>query len=194
MKFIQTILLLLFPLSTFSQTWQKTYGNSGQNWGYAMLETYDKGYAILGSNEGQFGQSRLIKTDINGSVLWEKTIGFTSEAVPRAMEKTADGGLLIAGLEGKYHPSYTAFVMKINSCGETEWISIVGSPDFFDFPLKVTETRDGGIAVLVNDFSQPPLNSNSVLLIKLDNQGKELWRKNYLTQYRGPTPLSLIET
>ena len=61
---------------SYAQQWEYTYGGAGRQSGFKMLETYDNGFAILGLT-GPIGSDRifLIKTDINGNVLWTKTIG-----------------------------------------------------------------------------------------------------------------------
>ncbi len=66
----------------WSQTWPKYYGQSNRiDRSKDIIETYDKGYLILG---GYQAFSWLIKTDINGNILWEIIIDNYPRELPTA--------------------------------------------------------------------------------------------------------------
>jgi hypothetical protein len=49
---------------------------------HGVIESYDKGYLLLGKFGANYSKYNwLIKTDINGEVLWEKTIGDGQHAI-----------------------------------------------------------------------------------------------------------------
>ena len=65
-------LFYLFSLNLYSQSWQRYYGNfyPGYSPGTAV-ESYDKGYLIAGISGKPLFNTLLIKTDINGNILWQ---------------------------------------------------------------------------------------------------------------------------
>jgi hypothetical protein len=97
-------LLMLFYFFSFcctAQQWIKSYGQ-----GYSancVIEDYDKGYIILGTKTSNAGYCWIIKTDINGNILWNKKIGDGYNLMfANDVELTIDNGLIIAGTTSKY--------------------------------------------------------------------------------------------
>ena len=166
-----------------AQVWPKYYGlpNSKER-AKDIIEAYDKGYLILGSYP-QF--SWLIKTDINGNVLWEKIIdNYPREAATaQAIEVTADGGILLCGMAlSGFSNKNCPFVMKLNACGEKEWCKIFeGSPNAFPVANDIKETESGDIVLLVNQFGSIP--QETIHLFKLNAEGEVIWKKAYATMY-----------
>jgi len=80
--------------------WTKTYGGTGEDIGYAVQETSDGGYIVAGVTSS-FGEGLadvyLIKTDIDGDVVWIETYGGEYEEEGRSVQQTSDGGYIIAG-------------------------------------------------------------------------------------------------
>jgi len=52
-------------------TWQRTYGDSGEDVGHAVTETFDSGYVFCGSSQTN-GNSRIIRTNKYGEIIWNK--------------------------------------------------------------------------------------------------------------------------
>ena len=73
MKRLCLVLVLLFCIinSAYPQPWPKVISDCYERW---FIEAYDMGYFIIGPNANS-NYSRVIKTDINGDILWEKKIG-----------------------------------------------------------------------------------------------------------------------
>ena len=80
MKRIIKILLLLFIIQyCAAQQWPNIYGDYLRAHVRGSLEDYDKGYIIGGFLDNGNIPSKwlwLIKTDVNGEILWEKKFGF----------------------------------------------------------------------------------------------------------------------
>lgn len=186
-KIYFTVFIWLFCFfSVNAQVWPKYYGlpNSKER-AKDIIEAYDKGYLILGSYP-QF--SWLIKTDINGNVLWEKIIdNYPREAATaQAIEVTADGGILLCGMAlSGFSNKNCPFVMKLNACGEKEWCKIFeGSPNAFPVANDIKETESGDIVLLVNQFGSIP--QETIHLFKLNAEGEVIWKKAYATMYNYP--------
>ena len=169
-----------------AQVWPKYYGlpNSKER-AKDIIEAYDKGYLILGSYP-QF--SWLIKTDINGNVLWEKIIDNEPNPVGTAVALTSssDGGILVCGIAlSGFSNKYCPFVMKLNACGEKEWCKIFeGSPNAFPIATDIKETDIGDIVVLVKMFGSSP--QETIHLFKLNVYGDVLWKEAYATMHSYP--------
>lgn len=69
---IISIFVVLPLLSTGQQWWEITISNNNFNYSSIRFDkSYDEGIVI--SSRADLNKSLMIKTDINGAVLWEKT-------------------------------------------------------------------------------------------------------------------------
>jgi len=80
--------------------WTQTYGGTGGDIAYSLVETSDGGYAIAGYTRS-FGAGWddfwLIKTDANGNMEWNQTYGGEHYEDAYSLVETSDGGYAIAG-------------------------------------------------------------------------------------------------
>jgi hypothetical protein len=80
--------------------WTKTYGGSGQDWGFSIQQTLDNGYIITGhTNSYGAGEEDvwIIKTNENGDTVWTKTLGGSGNDWGYSIQQTLDGGYVITG-------------------------------------------------------------------------------------------------
>jgi len=180
-----TTILLLFSLQLVAQDdWERIYGDERSNVAYEVIETYDEGYMISGqimNSSGLATYGLLIKTDINGEVLWEKKVG----AVPPPgttgglfVKQTTDGGYIITGSLYKYDNNYDAFVLKLNACGEKEWSKIFFNPGSPEFGSSVEILDDGSILTMIAYWGDD-LGNDRVWLFKMAPDGEIIWQKVY---------------
>jgi hypothetical protein len=83
-----------------NQTWAKTFGGTGRDYGNVVKQTADGGYLIAGYtlSFGAGGDDLwIVKTDSTGTQLWTKTYGGTASDVAYSMDLTTDGGYVIVG-------------------------------------------------------------------------------------------------
>ena len=178
MKNILIIVFYFVSSVTSAQQWIKTYGPGYEaNW---IIEHYDRGNIILGTKTINQRYGWIIKTDINGTILWNKHIGNGNCIMSlNNVEKTFDNGLIISGTTTKYGNQQDAFIIKLNSCGDLVWCSDVYTPSISDdIGLRIKPTLDGGYILLgsYNDVN-PNLRTN---LFKFDNLGQLLWHQAFL--------------
>jgi len=80
--------------------WNKTYGGTGNDNGFHLLQTAAGGYAVIGSTVS-FGAGGsdvwLIETDSSGNMLWNIPYGGTGQDFGYSLVATSDGGYAIAG-------------------------------------------------------------------------------------------------
>ncbi|MFN0215914.1 MAG: T9SS type A sorting domain-containing protein [Saprospiraceae bacterium] len=74
------------------------------------------------------------------------------------------------------------FLIKINTLtGDTVWTKQYGKPDWHDFGRSMIKTIDGGFAIVGKTFqanNQPP---EKILLIKIDSNWNQVFRREYST-------------
>ena len=170
--------IFIFLGISHAQGWPKIY-SAIHAWGNYVIENYDKGYIILGTKQ-DYKYGWVIKTDINGNILWDKKIGDGQYIfAPKSIASTNDNGLIIAGTTTKYGNQQDAFILKLNSCGELDWCSDVYTPAIsYDLGWRVKPTTDQGY-VLLGEFND--LNQNlRTNLFKFDSEGSLLWHQSYL--------------
>ena len=129
--------------------WKKTFGGTGYDYGYSVQQISDGGYIIAGSTSsyGAGGSDiYLIRTDPNGNSQWQKTFGGSNHDYSHSLQKTSDGGYIIAG----YTKSYGAgdndvYLIKL-SCERT-WLGDLNCNGnvYFD-----------DLALLTGQWLQPP--------------------------------------
>ena len=170
------ILFLLISISARTQEWVRTYGPN--YWADWVIEHYDHGIIILASSQ-DYKLGWIIKTDINGSILWNKKIGNGQYTfAPTNIELTNDNGLVIAGTTSKYNNQQDAFILKLNTCGELIWCTDVYTPSIpFDLGWKVKNTNDNGY-ILLGEFNDPNQEKRTNLF-KFDFLGNLVWHQSY---------------
>jgi len=99
-----------------TEQWNKTYGGIYGDSAKSLIKTSDSGYIFAGyTNSYGFGKPDfwVVRTDSNGTELWNKTYGGTSFDYANAVQKTSDGGYIIAGSTRSYGAgSYDAWLIK----------------------------------------------------------------------------------
>lgn len=180
MRCLLLLILIVYGSSSYTQEWIKFYGNSQFScWPDNIVEFYDKGYIILGTKlDAKYGW--IIKTNINGDVLWEKKLGNGQYLIfPHNIENTTDNGLVIGGSIRKYGNQNDAFILKLNSCGELDWCTVIHTPTIpDDIGWKVKPAIDNGY-VLLGGYNYPSdkIRTN---LFKFDSLGSLIWHQYYL--------------
>jgi len=192
---LNTILILIFilPVSlSFSQTWPKFFSqNNSYDYSDDIIEMYDNGYLICGNYNIYVGNdfkqwSWLIKTDVNGNIMWDKIIEGGDEFIrTTAIEKTNDGGILACGLIWTEVGANDPYIMKLNACGEKIWCTIfAGSLMDNPWAQDIKETSTGEIIVLINQYGEN--NVEDMHLFKLNAEGDVLWKNPFCSGYVHP--------
>ena len=162
--------------------WDETFGGSGDDRGYSGQQTADGGYIIAGYTDSYgAGDSDvwLIKTDVQGNSLWEKTYGGTKGEKGSFVQITSDGGYIITGARDSYAPGDTTcdgWLIKTDSLGNEEWSSTFGDT-YSDWGYCVRQTSDGGY--IIGGLTETFISYYDAYLVKTDSLGDEEWSKKF---------------
>lgn len=165
-------------LSTQAQRWQHIYGEPNQTENsWDITEHYDNGYFITGSHNTRYGW--LIKTDINGAVLWDKIIGkYPDEAMIRVTVYDDEGNIYVLGTLIREQTEDWPFIVKLNPCGEKLWCKWFIDykfmwGDFFD-AIVMGDGDIVGLAYMPTDNQY-----EMIYLFRISPDGELRWKKSY---------------
>ena len=119
--FLSSGLFLFFTNYSISaqSRWTNLYFGNENTYGQDFKECYDNGYIITGKHgDGLVHYLWLIKTDINGQILWEKTFGTEDSYLSfYSLDINQTGDIFLSGASSYNDPYRDPIVMKLNSCG-----------------------------------------------------------------------------
>ncbi|HII07063.1 MAG TPA: hypothetical protein HA349_07075 [Methanotrichaceae archaeon] len=160
--------------------WERTFGGTGDDEGWAVLETKDGGYIITGFTEssGSGGKDLwLVKTYSDGYDRWMKTFGGPGDDWGVAVLETKDGGYAVAGVTtSSGSGGADGWILKTDPDGNKEWdVTIGGSKN--DGASSILETEDGYI--IAGTTESYGSGGKDVWLVKSDAGGKRVWEKTF---------------
>jgi hypothetical protein len=181
----KTTLLLFFILiviNIFAQKWEKTIGVPNlSEYSQRAIEHYDKGYIITSSFTGGYNDHHgwIIKTGINGNLLWDKIIGVDPDEV--LLQKTVYDsygnlylfGTIIQGIE----PLWPVAV-KLDACGELQWCRQLYFEEYeFGQFYDAILLENGDLLAVANmpDDDQHDM----IFLFCISPEGEYKWKKSY---------------
>jgi hypothetical protein len=163
--------------------WTRTFGGSGDDFGYCVKQINGGGYLMTGvSYDFGFGAGDvyLIRLDINGDTLWTKTYGGTQEDCGISiLESSDDSGFVIAGYTWSFGAgAEDYYLIKIDGNGNILWTKSYGG-DQIDNLLSADRTSDGGYILIGDTYSFGTNSDRDVYLVKTNSIGDTLWTRIY---------------
>ncbi|MEP7170165.1 MAG: hypothetical protein ABI855_12400, partial [Bacteroidota bacterium] len=181
--FLLLIIQTLFSIETiFGQIiFQKTFGGTGDEYGWSIQQTTDGGYVNAGYTSS-FGAGDydvyLIKINDNGDSLWTKTFGGTGTDNGLSVHQTTDGGYIITGSTNSYGAGdHDVYLIKTDTIGDTWWTKTFGGTNR-DEGYSVQQTTDGGYIIAGVTYSFGAGYSDAYL-IKTGINGDTLWTRTF---------------
>jgi hypothetical protein len=179
--FILTGITLFPSFCVFSQgRWVRSYFEGEDAPVICIDESYDNGYLFIGKYGANYSKYNwLLKTDINGEILWQKTIGNGINSI--ALHDCAidePGNIYLGGSTKAYDPKGDPLILKLNACGEKEWCRVFLTENNQDFCRCLTLTPQGDI-VTVLLLTNPIPYTDRICLAKLTPAGELTWKKCY---------------
>jgi hypothetical protein len=161
--------------------WNKTYGGTGYDVAFALVQASDGGYALAGSTFSYgagYSDAWLIKSDASGNVQWNKTYGGRDDDRAYALVRTTDGGYALAGSTSSSGAGDSDFwLIKTDANGTIQWSSTYGAAKG-DIAWSMVQTTDGGFALAGLTGYYVGVNGD-VWLVKTDMNGNMQWNKTY---------------
>lgn len=203
-------ILKIDPLGTIQ--WQKTIGG-GRTWGLGdevgeildciVVARDGSGYYLCGySDSGVVGMKTepsyggfdywVVKIDLDGNLVWQKTIGGSANDMLFAAASTTDGGCVVggisySGISGVKSESSRGvqdyWVIKLDSSGVLEWQKTLGGSSI-DELYSIVPTVDGYLLAgystssISGDKTENTNGYGDFWIIKLNLSGAVVWQKN----------------
>jgi len=186
--------------------WEKSFGFSGHDHSYDIIETEDGGYFFIGflditaaradgyTEKGQnltrhgVGEFWGTKIDAGGNIIWRKYFGGTNNDRAHAVVQANDGGFVLAGFSesddfdiSNSKGSYDFWVVKLSATGELIWEHSYGGTGI-EISYDIAKTDDNGYVIVGNTFSSDTdifdnNGESDIWLIKIDNSGNLISEK-----------------
>jgi hypothetical protein len=156
---------------------------------FSVLQTVDTGYVLAGSITNKVGTQwntdvLIIKTNKYGDTLWTKTYGGGLRDYAQDIQKTSDGGYIVAGRRDYYVDMVNFFmygdiwILKLDQNGDTLWTKTYGGP-YNDYANSIKQTSDGGYILCGTKDSYKINVLGDIWVLKLDQNGDTTWTKTY---------------
>lgn len=161
--------------------WNRTFGGSGNDYGYCILQTSDEGYAIAGTTSSfdvRGYDDWLVKVSSSGSIEWSKTFGGIKDEVAWSAVQTSDGGYALVGSTDSFGGGYSdVWLVKTDASGSMLWNKTYGG-GLDEAAYSVKQCSDGGYA-MAGYTSSSGAGSADFWLIKTDATGNVEWSRAY---------------
>jgi len=178
--------------------WRKFFGGSSNDRSFDAVQADDGGFVITGfsesndfdisNNQGSYDYW-VIKLDVSGNLIWEKSIGGTEIDQSRGIVKTEDNAYIIAGnsfsTDGDISSNIGSsdfFLVKLNDRGAIVWKQNYGGSDF-DYATSINKIRNGFVVSGYSKSFDNQLTSNygetDFWAITIDSDGGLIWQKNF---------------
>ncbi len=163
--------------------WTKIFGGSEHDHGYFVKQINDGGFIVSGkTNTNPNDEAYIIKTDMNGNLLWSTTVRYTqiiSGNYARFIDQTSDNGFIACGSVTGLGPGNSeALLMKLDSAGNVQWAKTYGLAKWDQF-VAAYQTADHGFLVAGTTDTSLNNSTRKTLLLKTDSSGNILWSKTF---------------
>ncbi|MHA2210085.1 MAG: hypothetical protein ACXABV_13050 [Candidatus Thorarchaeota archaeon] len=161
------------PHSEPGLIWERTYGGPYWDWCSDLIEVSDGGFAMTGSTDapwiGQEGKMWLVRTDVQGNHLWNRTYENTGvvSTSGSSLVECSDGGFLLGGMI-EITSQRKMWLVRTDSDGNHQWNRTYDRGNV----RKIVECLDGGYALFGSDFH----------VVRLDADYNHLWNGTYRLQ------------
>jgi uncharacterized membrane protein len=139
------------------------------------------GYYALKIKASSGGIVREKSIDLFVPKLWAKAYGSTLNDEAFSIQRTKDGGFIVAGYMTISGTNTDVWVLKLDRDGNIQWQKVFGGP-FADAAYEVKETHyEGQVSYIVAGYSvtSVPTTQRNGFIVKLDSNGNFAWSLTY---------------
>ncbi len=180
-RIIAILLFSLIGTNLYPQKWEYTIGQPNLNENSnSVIEYYDNGYLISASFTSIYDDIHgwLVKTDINGIVLWDKVIGIDPDQV--IINKTVYdslGNMYIFGTIVQDIEPLWPLAIKLSACGELEWCRQLYFEEYEYGQFYDAIMLDNGDLLAVANMPDDD-QFDMIFLFCISQDGDYLWKKS----------------
>ncbi|MBT0160651.1 hypothetical protein G4O51_11795 [Candidatus Bathyarchaeota archaeon A05DMB-2] len=113
--------------------WNKTYGGAQSDKAYAIVAA-SGGCVVAGDTRSKGAGDNdawVIKVDLNGDLLWDRTVGGSGFDMPSRITCPSSGGYVLCGFTFSFGSGQRDFwLFKIDDLGSIQWSSTVGRSEY----------------------------------------------------------------
>lgn len=148
--------------------WEKSLGGGGSDEAFDVLQNQDGSYIVAGyaiSSDGQVSNHKgsrdfwIVKLDLSGNIIWQKTFGGSHIDGAFSINQTSDGGYIVGGYTQSIDGNITQnfgnidyWLVKISVSGALEWQKSLGGTASEQL-YSVQQTSDNGYIITGNTLS-----------------------------------------
>ncbi len=163
--------------------WTHTYGGIYTDSCFAMIQSSDGGYVLVGQTRsygtGGAGDVYVIKIDSSGDSLWAKTYGGSGHDTGKDIVETTDGGFIVGGTNCSVGANGQMYLLRLTPQGDTTWTRTYGGGNF-EQGTAVCETYDRCCLIAGHSRSYSPGGDDyNIYLVKTDTLGNTIWEKTF---------------
>src|SRR4029077_15561321 len=131
---------------------------------------------VTGVSTNNGNDAVLLKFDVNGNLLWERTWGGPDSDESLAVAAAPDGSAYIAGTAASFGPSSSGlFVVKFDSLGNLVWQRISDGAA----GNAVAVGPDGSVYAAGTTPRPDPIGNFDVIALKITSVGNLIWQRTY---------------
>lgn len=190
MKFLFPFIAIIFNAcisysQSFETDWRHCFGHIGMDEANDMIKT-NSGYYILGTANAK--DIWLIKTDLEGNLLWDKNFGGTQVDYSMRLIPTLNGQFYIVGgtfsndgdiTFDPYPFSRDYWIVKIDSLGNKLWDKVYGGNDkdevWTGCYSDIDEVVAAGWSLSVDGDVSVNFGMYDMWILKVDSTGDKVW-------------------
>lgn len=162
------------------------FGDSSLEFGLGIDivgEAAEFGFILCGGkadNQTFTSDAWIVRIDSSGNKLWDRSLNLQQRAFANNVRTTTDGGFIVTGTIYNNLASNgpTAFLWKLDSLGNTNWVKYYGDESYLGYGFDVLEKPNGGYLMCgATGFYDAPTNLwlNVPYILSADEQGDTLW-------------------